>query len=152
MCLYPLNLQVSAVILKYLPKPLQLPEWTFLLTVHTFSAHAANPDITQQRNDKSLITNTESIFLRLLHTTGMTVRKAHHAQRSFHAGALSLSRAAFLPALWTACFHFFDHLISCVSSSFSCPQQFLQVILKFSFPSAHCTWIRRPGHLLLNGV
>lgn len=37
----PLNLQVSVFILKWLPKPLQLPEWTSLLTACTLGAHAA---------------------------------------------------------------------------------------------------------------
>lgn len=47
-----------------------------------------NLDITQYRNDKSQITNTDSVFLCLLHAAGTIVRKAHHAQRSQHASSV----------------------------------------------------------------
>lgn len=86
-----------------------------------------NLDIPQHRNEKSLIANTHSIFLCLLHTDCRYDTKKHTPcpEVSQHGNSVP-PLIAFLVPCELIEFSFFDHFIFFVSSSPLCTQQFLR--------------------------
>lgn len=150
----PVNLQVSVLILKFGVAKTSAAFWTncYYLWYACLVLMQLNLDIPQQRNEKSLITNTHGIFKCLLHTASMAVRNTHLAQRSLIMGVLfPLWDAFLLPCELTEVF--LTTLLFCFLFP-PLPTTAPKIILekKFSFSSTHYVQICRPTHLSLNGV